>query len=89
MITEQQHNYAATGFFWAVDTTLLGVIAKMRKQYDSESAKTRRNAYAMIFHVPLDVSAKYDIRWYCPQVEDATLIAEEFMFPELQIEEAA
>jgi hypothetical protein len=89
MITEQQHYYAATCYFWAVDTTLLGVIAKMRKQYDGESDKTKRNSHMMVFHVPLDVEATYDINWYCPQVEGATQIACEQLFPELQIEEAA
>jgi hypothetical protein len=89
MITEQQHYYASTCYFWAVDTTLLGVITKLREQYAGESDKTKRNSHALIFHVPLDISAGYDIRWYCPQVEDATLIAEEPLFPELQIEEAA
>jgi len=78
-----QHYFASTCYFWVTDATLQGAINKMRGQYVSESHKTKQIATVLIFLVPTEESALYEISWYCPQVEGATQVACERLFPEL------
>ena len=79
----KQHYFCSTFYFWAVDTTLLGVIEKIKGQYVSESVETKRIATCNLFLVPLDIDALYDINFFRPVVKGAELIAVEKLFPEL------
>ena len=82
----KQHYFCSTFYFWAVDTTLLGVIDKIKKQYVSEDVTTKRIATYNLFLVPLEIEATYDINFFRPVVEGAELIAAEKLFPELGTE---
>lgn len=82
----KQHYFCSTFYYWAVDTTLLGVIDKIKKQYVSEDATTKRIATYNLFLVPLEIEATYDINFFRPVVEGAELIAAEKLFPELGVE---
>ncbi len=82
----KQHYFCSTFYYWAVDTTLLGVIDKIKKQYVSEDVTTKRIATYNLFLVPLEIEALYDINFFRPVVEGAECIAVEKLFPELGTE---
>lgn len=82
----KQHYFCSTFYYWAVDTTLLGVIDKIKKQYVSEDVTTKRIATYNLFLVPLEIEALYDINFFRPVVEGAECIAAEKLFPELGTE---
>lgn len=66
----EHHFYACTGDTWVTDEDLFKALTRLK------NATGLRNAHYIVANVPLPESAEYQINWYMPQVEGATLIAE-------------
>jgi hypothetical protein len=85
----EQHFYASSQFGWAVDYDLLKCLKKLER-HDRSTLKSYGAKYkrpdTVVFLVPGDINAEYQIDHYHPQVEGAKFLckidARQTRFPE-------
>jgi hypothetical protein len=71
---KKYHFFVSCAICWAVDDTLTGAIAKVRKMLKEDR---RKKMHILIFKVPGSVESFYEISFFCPQVKGSILISTE------------
>ena len=71
---KKYHFFVSCAICWAVDDTLTGAIAKVRKMLKEDG---RKKMYVLIFKVPGSTESLYKISFFCPQVKGSILISME------------